>query len=192
MTHKALAQSFENLGKLPVIVDDVLQWIRQNTDFKNITLHAVERQHRGFRGAFRKRGVPKGPLYSADYDIFVDILYGEDLSDDWKRLVIVKEALHVFDGASECVDAPEKLQSLIPSIIDPVLKEALQKPALNDHWGQFRAMAVLMPPGMREDLKKAVNANVRTVSEVASLVRLPEERVDMWLRYGAMLDDLME
>ena len=48
--------------------------------------------------AFRRLSYPTGNAYSHEYEIVCQILYGKDLSEDWKRLVIIKEALHKADG----------------------------------------------------------------------------------------------
>ena len=135
MTFKALAASFSGIQTLPISVNSVLSWIRQNTDFKKIELHGVNRDTKAFRGAFRRTEINIGRLGSYnnnpdDIEIFVEILYGQDLDDDWKRLVIVKEALHVFDGNRECANTPEKLRQLIPQIISPELKGAPFVPAV--------------------------------------------------------------
>jgi hypothetical protein len=106
-------------------VDDVLRWIRQHTDHtdhNDLRLHAVGRNSKAFRGAFRRIGIPKGAPYSHEYDLICQIIYGRDLPDDWKRLVIVKEALHVFDPDGSQVNTPDGVRQLIRSVITPELK----------------------------------------------------------------------
>jgi hypothetical protein len=196
MSFKSLADSFSGTKTLPIQVNSVLDWIRANTDFKNIKLHGVTREAKAYRGAFRRRDINVGVIgaYSVDpanIEIHVDILYGQDLTDDWKRLVIVKEAIHVFDGGHARVDTPEKLQQLIPSIVSQELRSAPFLPAVNDHFGAFRAMAVLMPKDARLKLAASVESGSRTVEEVASYTKLPEYYVDIWLRYGDQIDPLL-
>ncbi|MHA4733245.1 hypothetical protein [Ensifer adhaerens] len=183
MTFKALADSFSEDETLPVRVDVILDWIRANTDHQDITLHGVTRSNRAFRGGFRRRSIPKGMMYGGDHDIITEIFYGDDLSEDWKRLVIVKEALHVFDGTAECVDTPDKLRLLIPSIISNDLRNTFL-PAMNDQLGAFRAMVILIPEAARVKLAAAVEAGTRTVEEVANYTQLPTSYVDLWIRYG--------
>lgn len=192
MTFRALADSFENSENLPIRVDDILDWIRENTDHKDITLHGVQRDNKAYRGAFRRKAVPKGVLYSGDFDIITQILYGTDMEDDWKRLVIIKEALHVFDGPKSCVDTPDKLRKLIPAIISSELRGAPFLPALNDHFGAFRAMAVLLPTSTRKKIAVAIEEGSRTVQEAAHFVRLPEFYVDIWIRFGEEMDPLLD
>ncbi len=74
----------------------------ENSDHNDIRLHPVERTHRAFRGAFRRiAGATRETCIADDPDIVTQVLYGEDLEPDWKRLVIVKEALHVFDPGGQ-------------------------------------------------------------------------------------------
>ena len=145
MSYAALVRAFATTQNLPIPVDEVLQWIRTNTDHKDIRLYPVERTHRAFRGAFRRIAVPAGPMYSHDYDIITQILYGADLPTDWKRLVIVKEALHVFDPEDHHVNTPEAVRRLIPAVITPELKGKPFAPAVDDYLGAYKAMAVLAP-----------------------------------------------
>lgn len=192
MTLVALADSFCNEDSLPILVNDVLSWIRDNTDHKIIELHSVKRAHRAFRGAFKRTAITIGGVYSAETEIHVQILYGEDLPPEWKRLVIVKEALHIFDPQDSRVDTPEDLRRLIPAIISPELKQTPTfMPALNDQLGTFKAMSILLPRVARGKLAAAVADGSRTVEEVASYVRLPEPYVDIWLRHGEELEKIV-
>ena len=93
--------------------------IRENTDHNDIRLHPVERTHRAFRGAFRRIAVRRGNMYSHDPDIVTQVLYGEIKVPDWKRLVIVKEALHVFDPEGNQINTPDAVRRLIPAVISP-------------------------------------------------------------------------
>jgi len=184
MTFKALANSFAAVEDMPVPVDFVLGWIRDHTDHKDIRLYPVERTKKAFRGGFRRVAIPIGP-YGADIEIVTQIFYGEDLDEDWRRLVVVKEALHIFDGSDSLVDTPEKLRKLIPGIIARGdLQGTPFAPAVNDTFGAFRAMAVLLPAAARTKLTAAVEANTRTVEEVARYVHLPVSYVDIWLKAG--------
>ncbi len=194
MTYKALVDYFCDEKDLPVHVNQVLGWIRENTDHKNITLHGVDRDKKSFRGGFRRRAVNIGRPYSQDSDdivIYTDVLYGSDLPDEWKRLVIVKEVIHVFDGPGVRVDSPEKLNKLIPDIIAKQLGTPVFEPALNDRLGAFRAMAVLLPPPLRDRMKEAVASDSRSISEVASFCQLPEAYVDLWVRHSEMIEPIL-
>ncbi|MBE9020795.1 hypothetical protein IQ272_32655, partial [Chroococcidiopsidales cyanobacterium LEGE 13417] len=178
MSYQALVDFFCEEDHLPVHVDQVLKWIRENTDHNNIALHGVDRDKKGFKGGFRRKAINTGSPYSQNPDdlvIYTDIFYGLDLSEEWKRLVIVKEAIHVFDAPGVRVDTPEGLAQLIPRIITGQLTgSAPFAPALNDHFGAFRAMAVLLPLPLRDRMKAAIDDGSRTVEEVASFCQLPE------------------
>lgn len=188
MSYPALVRAFSTIDTLPVPVDAVLQWIQANTPHTDIRLYAVGRHKKAFRGAYRRVGIPRGPMYSHDFDIVNQVLYGEDLPPEWKRLVIVKEVLHVFDDHR--VNTPEAVRKLIPAVITPELKNAAPfAPAIDDHLGAYRAMAVLLPRRARRRLKEAVDKDRRTSSEIADYAQLPDFYVDIWLDVAEQIED---
>ena len=184
MSYQALVKAFSKKEELPIHVDEVLAWIRERTDHKDLRLHGVERTNPAFRGAFRRIGIPRGKAYSHEYDLVCQILYGEDLKNEWKRLVIVKEALHVFDPDDQQVNTPDGVQRLIREAISPEDSGTSFAPAINDFLGAYRAMAVLLPRAARRKLTKAVKKGTRTPSEIASYAQLPDFYVDIWLDIG--------
>jgi len=185
MSYASLVEYFAHTEDLPIPVNAVLDRIRTTTDHKDIRLYPVERHNKAFRGAFRRLAYPIGKMYSHEFEIVCQILYGRDLPDEWKRLVIVKEALHVFDPEGSRVDTQDKVRKLIPQVITPDLRGTPFGPAIDDYLGVFRAMAVLLPRHARTKLKAAVDASSRTVTEIADYVRLPDYYVDIWLDVGA-------
>ncbi len=185
MSYAALVEYFAKIEDLPIPVNAVLDRIRSTTDHKDIRLFPVERHNKAFRGAFRRLAYPIGKTYSHEYEIVCQVLYGRDLPDEWKRLVIVKEALHVFDPEGNRVDTPEKVRKLIPQVITPDLRDAPFGSAIDDYLGVFRAMAVLLPRHARTKLKAAADAGTRTSTEIADYVKLPDYYVDIWLEHGA-------
>jgi hypothetical protein len=192
MSYAALVEAFAGVEDLPVRVDDVLNWIRDHTDHKTIKLHPVGRSKKAFRGACRRRAIPTTLVaYGTDYEIETTILYGEDLPEDWRRLVIVKEALHVFDPQGQQVNTPEAVQRLIPAMIAQELRGAPFTPAVNDQLGAFRALAVLLPRSARRKLAAAQKDGTRSTAEIAHYLRLPDFYVDLWLRIGDEIEVLL-
>jgi hypothetical protein len=127
-------------------------------------------------------------VYSHDFDIVTQVLYGEDLPQEWKRLVIVKEALHVFDPEDNRINTPDGVRRLIPAVISPELRRTQAfAPAVDDFLGAYKAMAVLLPRAARVKLAAAANEEeggppaVRTSSEIAQYAALPDFYVDLWL-----------
>ncbi len=193
MSFAALVEFFANDERLPIPVSEVVAWIRTNTDHKTIDIHPVQRKKEAFRGACRRRAVPVGgPVYGQDTEIITTIIYADDLTEDWKRLVICKEALHVFDGADERVSTPSDVRKLIATMITPEVKASgLFLPAVNDNLGAFKAMAVLIPRTARIKLKAALENGTRTVSEIAAYTVLPDHYVDIWIRFGDELEPML-
>jgi len=193
MSFIALVESFSSQEDMPVLIDSVIEWIRANTDHKIIELHPVKRDKKAFRGACRRKSIPAAgaPMYSADFEIITQILYGEDLPEEWKRLVICKELLHVFDSQGERVSTPDAVKKLITSVVAPDLKGVPFIPAINDQLGAFKAMAVLMPRAARVKLTSAVQRDARTIKEISSFVNLPEHYVDIWIRHGDEIEEVL-
>lgn len=192
MSYRALVEFLADADELPVSVNTVLDWIEQNTDHKSINLHGVAREHKAFRGAFRRRAAPTLTPYATDQEIWTDVLYGKDLPEEWKRLVIVKEVLHVFDGEPERVHTPDAVHRLILSVIHRDIPPTFP-PAVNDHFGAFRAMAVLLPRNARRRLKAAQEQNngVPTTQEIARYCQVPVFYVDVWMQMGDVFEGLM-
>jgi hypothetical protein len=153
------------------------------------SFHAIDGRLRASSRGVR-RAVPVLRPYSADYEIVTDVLFGEDLPDEWKRLVIVKEVLHVFDSEAARVNTEDGVRRLIPAVLANELQVPFL-PALNDHLGAFRAMAVLIPRAARQKLRAAFEDESRTVGEIAHYVQLPDYYVDIWLRYGEEIERLL-
>jgi hypothetical protein len=192
MSYTALVKAFSKVEDLPIPVDAILSWIRENTDHKDIRLHPVDRHKRAFRGAFRRIAIPKGAMYGGDFDIVTQVLFGADLPDEWKRLVIVKEALHVFDAPGDQVNTPEGLRKLIPAIITPELRTAAPfSPAVNDYLGAYRALAVLLPRFARRKLRLAIDNDRRTSTEIADYAKLPDHYVGIWLNIGEEAEHML-
>jgi hypothetical protein len=193
MTFVALVDSFAAQEEMPILIDSVIGWIRARTDHKIINLHPVHRDKKAFRGACRRTAIPSvgAPPYSQEYDIITEILFGNDLPEEWKRLVICKELLHVFDPPGEQVRTSESVKTLIMSVIAPEIKGAPFLPAMNDHLGAFRAMTILMPRATRLKIQPAYESGARSISEISSFVRLPEHYVDIWIRHGEQFESFL-
>ncbi|WP_317215830.1 hypothetical protein [Gluconobacter sp. GP1] len=183
MSYAALVSDFADRDAFPIAINEVINWIRTRTDHDIIKLHPVDREHKSYRGAFRRRAISIGGPYSDDIEIRVDIVFGAELHPHMKRLVICKELLHVFDAPKACVNTAEKVRSLIPAMNVPG-EIPIDLPFIMDKLGVYRALAVLMPTKARKRLAEAVSSGARTVEEVATHVALPTADVDLWLRLG--------
>lgn len=184
MTYRALVSHFATRDVLPIPVDDIVGWITARTDHKIIRFHPVPRAKKAYRGAFRRRAVATQLGYDGDPEIITDILYGEDLPSDWKRLVIVKEVTHVFDPEPSRVDSEDKVRRLVPAVMLSELGKSPFLPAMEDHLGVLKALTLLLPKDARAKLKTAVDERRRSVLDVATYAAVPATYVDIWLRFG--------
>jgi hypothetical protein len=189
MSYAALVEHFSAIDSFPVDYGDVIDWVIENTDHKIIKLYPVAREKKAYRGAFRRRAYPSVLPYATDPDIQTDILYGQDLTRDWKNLVITKEVLHVFDPDVMRVNTPEAAQKLIPAVIHVEVQRTIMPELHADLFAAIRALPILIPMKARADLKDAVASNHKTIEEVAGFVDVPPQYVDLWLEHGEQLFD---
>jgi hypothetical protein len=191
MSYPALLNYFSNIEELPIPVDDVLHWIRNNTEHHNIKLYPVQRNHKAFRGAIHRSTMPSLVPYNTEPEILNKIFFGADLDSDWQRLVIVKELTHLFDPANARVTTEEDIKKLIPAVIVPQLQGTEFSPAIMDRLGAFRALAILVPEAARIKLQKAFEIESRTIDEIARYCSLPTSYVDIWMRHGEQLSKII-
>ena len=192
MTYAALVEHFSNIESLPIPIDEVINWVRNRTEHKRIKLHAVDREHKAFRGAFRRTVMPSLLPYNTDPEILNRIFYGGDLSEEWKRLVITKELLHVFDSDKETINSREAVMKLIPAIIFPEVKHFQDAAISNDRVGPLKAMNILLPETARQKLQIALESGTRHSSDIAHYCKLPQPWVEIWLKEGAKLSKILK
>src|ERR1700741_1874083 len=123
-------------------------------------------------------------MYSQEFDIVTQILFGQDLPLEWKRLIIVKKALHVFD--THQVDTPDDVRKLIPAVIPPELKSTTWfGAAVDDYFGLTRQWPFCSQrPHKQSFAQQQWKNGTRTSTEIADFVQLPDYYVGMWLEGG--------
>jgi hypothetical protein len=191
MSYIDLLNHFSNVELLPIPIDDIIDWIRQNTEHENIKLHAVSRENKAFRGAFRRTAMPSLRAYDSNPEVLNCVIFGKDLPEDWQRLVITKELLHIFDNENESVKTKADVEALIPAIIFSDIRQLQAAPILNDKIGPLKAMRILMPDAARNKLEKAFSEGRRTSADIAHYVKLPLPYVELWLTRGESISKLL-
>ncbi|HBK06234.1 MAG TPA: hypothetical protein DDZ81_10260 [Acetobacteraceae bacterium] len=120
------------------------------------------------------------------------VFVNENILDDLPtvRIVAAKELMHVFDGAEQRANSPEKFKEL--------LEEIASSPARNDTSPQYdadrvalwKAILALIPPWIREQFVDAWDKGDIKAPELARRLVLPEEVVAaaMGRYYSVYLD----
>ena len=110
---------------------------------------------------------------------------GEE-DDYWKRLVAVKELLHVADCAKISADTEESVKIIIKNFsIPPELRDDIHNGAtltrsyLNDRIRIFLALAILVPEGCREVIRDLFQQNKLNEKEISDIAKIPERYVSV-------------
>ena len=70
------------------------------------------------------------------------VVYSEALSQDWRRLVVCKELLHILDEDDDMAASRESVQHLLENLLLPKLAD-LPPSVRSDHNGQLHALMIL-------------------------------------------------
>lgn len=143
---------------------------------------------RGFLYRYARHDVPYGePVLCADIVIAVDM--GEE-DEAWKRLVAVKELLHITDSPSLCAESEGAVDNLYDRFsVPPELRrnsplEVGNRSFLNDEVRIYAALAVLVPAGCRELLRKLAAEDKLEEWEIAEIAKIPARYIPIILNKG--------
>ena len=90
----------------------------------------------------------------------------------WTRFIIVKELMHLLDGAESATDTGEKFDRVLTEIGGSTVKQSAATNAEISAW--WKALAVLCPERVRQDLLKEKELGHITDYGVALRLRIPE------------------
>lgn len=165
---------FSCYTKLPVLLEDVIAHITEARVVDEIKVYPLELNPtvlRGFCWVFVDK-----PHNSINHRKIAWIGYSNKLTREMARLTICKELLHLLDGKNEAAQTQDKVSQLIDEIVLPVAAH-IALPALSDHYGELRALTVLMPACAIDELAPRLEANTISHETISKHARLPEEYV---------------
>lgn len=184
---------FEGQRRLAVRLNSVRDAVVELGVQDEITFHPVDIDESKLRGAFRlSRYRPR--LY-ADPVHYADIMYAKSLDEDWRRLVCVKEMMHLFDAdphkAASCddIDTLVRRMSRPPELRDI---EVLDQ-EFNDRAAILPALAILFPRAARDALLDEYRCGNKKDHDLAAAAVIPQRYIeflmsDTWARvYPALL-----
>jgi len=162
---------FATFTKLPIRIDTVVEQLRSMGVVVDIRYFEVDTDPSlvgGICRVYRSK-----PCYSVDEHARAEIIYSGRLPEDWRRVVVCKELLHLIDGDEEMARTREQVDQLIEEIVIP---QSLAKslPTRSDKSGLLNALKILLPRDALVDLAKLHHEKRISVHDVATLAKIPE------------------
>lgn len=182
-------EHFSCYSKLPVRLDHVRDQILATGAVSKIIRIPVEITDYIIYGGFNSyRDLTSYASNSGDA-IVAQIGYPKDMSEDWQRMIIVKEMLHALDPIEATSSTIDKVNRLMDDLIDAETKEAIGLPAHFDHNGMFHALCILMPRDVVDALRPLNKQDPErySIAKIAAEARIPETFVkfaltDEWVK----------
>lgn len=179
-----LIKHFDERTELHIDVDDVRDKLKELGVEDEITFHFPEMDAGKIRGMLDRWERPNG-VYAETVTV-ADIIIASDMGsedDYWKRLVAVKELLHLADCADLSAESEEAVNALFHNFaLPPELRYSPSdgakntKSYLNDSTRFYLALAVLVPKQCRDALRPFYPEKLKD-STIADFARIPERYV---------------
>lgn len=173
-------EHFSCYTKLPVRLDFIKQHILETGHVSKIIRVPVTQKHFLVHGGFHKyRDI--SPY--AHGETIALIGYPEDASEGLRRVIQVKEMLHVLDPDEATSPTISKVNELIDDLMVEETKRAMGigLPAQYDHKGLLHALAILLPRDSLDILRPLYKRGGCTTREIAEWAVLPERMVQVTL-----------
>jgi hypothetical protein len=189
-----LIKHFSHQIKLPVDVNDVNNYIKENNGGDDIQFIGVDIDPDILQGQIKVFHVRDG-VYGANLTRCVNIYYHRGHSLDWQRFICCKELIHSLDPASAQTTSTEQIDNLAEKI---GLPKEMQDPMSDgietnvDRLAEYRAAAILLPWKARELLMPLYKAREITLADIARFADIPRKYVgfvmnDVWERLHPLL-----
>jgi hypothetical protein len=185
MLVKRLLAHFDSYELLHVDVNDVRDQLIDMGVQDEIRFHFVKMDAGKLRGIiyrYTKHATTYGNAVFCS-----EIAISDDMGDEdeaWKRLVAVKELLHVADCVKISAESVEAVNTLFDNFsLPPELRNDLHngpkntKSYLNDRIRIYVALAILIPEGCRIPLRELYNAAKISNREIADIAKIPERYI---------------
>lgn len=181
-----LLEHFDAYTNLHIDVNDVRDQLVSMGVQDEINFHFVNMDANRIRGIIyrytRRPGVYAEPIFCTDIVIAKDM--GEE-DEAWKRLVAVKELLHIADCPALTAESEAATQILFKNFsVPPELRTEMisaednTRSWMNDRIRIYLALAILVPKACREMLREVYGSKL-SGREIADIARIPERYVDI-------------
>ncbi len=190
MLVKRLLDHFDCYTRLHIDVNDVRDQLIDMGVQDEIRFHLVKMDAARIRGIvyrYIKHAAAYGnPIFCSEIIIANDM--GEE-DEYWKRLVAVKELLHVADCVNLRAESQDAVNVLFKNFsLPPELRGALHsgvkntRSYMNDRLRIYLALAILIPESCRDPLRQMYAAGKLSSREIADLARIPVRYVPVVMR----------
>ena len=113
--------------------------------------------------------------YGKENSYFV-VNYNENLTNEWKRLVCIKELIHAMDDISVKISTKSQLNDLLAQILhDGSSINKLSHTVLLEEMAIYQALAIMSPEEKREVMFDKYHKNEITLNDVAKEFQIPSE-----------------
>jgi len=102
------------------------------------------------------------------------IVLARDLNRCWMRFVLVKELMHLLDGAVDAADTGEKFEALLTEFTGPVSGVAWSSQTLSEFKAFWMALGLFCPAPVHRKLLAARKSGHISDYAIAVQLRIPE------------------
>jgi hypothetical protein len=183
MMIKNIIEATSTISAMPIEVSEISQIIVANGYQDNIIMRAVDAKPEKLRGVCHQYTTSPGVYVPPSFVSL--IVYNQNLSLEWQRVACCKELVHICEKGVEKTSTQEAVIGLIDKLVGHSSRDdysLYDYMAVMDRLGLYVAVGLLFPSAAREQAVSAVNGGMRSVSEIAEWVCLPEALVALALR----------
>lgn len=119
------------------------------------------------------------------------VVVARGMTEDWERLVQVKEMMHLFDEDDEMTSSEAQLEELLNALIAPSSVQTAQ--VRTEVEAVFMALACFCPEDTRQQFMKDIALGHTEEYEVALKLKLPQQYVRVLLapHFSEVIDHIL-
>ena len=145
-----------------------------------IYFHFVDINENRVRGFLQRVGTSSGVYAGSTFRS--DIYIAKSLGEAWRRVVAVKELLHIIDTEEFTASSHNAVDSLLKNMAVPLEVREYGASYFNDRIRLISAIAILVPFKCRKRLRECIAEGILTIAEVQLLTKIPSRFVPYILR----------
>ncbi len=178
---RELLDYFDTVESLPIEVEAVRAHLTKIGPDDEITFHFVDMDPDLVRGVahsyVRHKAVYGEPVNCTE------ICIAKEQPQHWRRIVAIKEMLHVIDGDAMTASQPDTVEFLFEALALPpeVRPDNHKNSYVNDKTRIYLALAVMIPKPFRILFRDLVDQKVLTAIDVARMSGVPARFIPLVL-----------
>jgi hypothetical protein len=194
MSLVGLVNHFSDIAEVPIEIPDVRDVIINVLHVQDeITFCKEEMNPDELRGAYYQFTRHNGPY--ADPVLCSIIVYCNNMSVEWQRVICCKELVHVLDKTIEKTNTREAIEGLVTRLLGPLSTEdfgIMDIMASKDRLAIYVALGVLFPKAARVSAKAAIASSMESIETIAEKAVLPQSLIRLALteEWDGLLEEL--